>query len=196
MPPHRRAAGVVLSCIALLAACNRQPERAGDDTVQKAMHESSLASLAGLPPCDDLPEPGPGWTSADAGPFSLRLPAGYRKVPVQGIDSFVGEYRAPRRALHFDYGVYSSTLEEWRSADADFRSCRMEIGGHLAKVVTARAEKGGYLAGATWRELEKGDELGATHLTMAATSADADGQREALAVFGSVRFKTMEWPSR
>ena len=194
MPGFRRAAVVVLACIAPLAACKRQPEH-GADPVEKVMHERGLASVAELPPCLDRPEPGRGWTSADAGPFSLRLPRGYRKVQVQGIDSFVGEYRAPGRALHFDYGPYSSTLQEWRSAGAGFRSCRMEIGGHLAKIVTARSEKEGYLAGVTWRELEKGGEAGALHLTMMATSADVAGQREALAVFRSVRFKMMEWPS-
>jgi hypothetical protein len=192
MPAFRRTA-VVLACIALLAAC--KPERGADEMVQKVMHERSLASVAELPPCLDHPEPGPRWTSADAGPFSLRLPPGYSKAEVQGIDSFVGEYRAPGRTLHFDYGAYSSTLQEWRSAGAGFRSCRMEIDGRLAKIVTAQSEKDGYLAGVTWRELENGDEGGALHLTMIATSADVAGQREALAVFRSVRFKQMEWPS-
>jgi hypothetical protein len=194
MAAFRRAAVGMLACIAPLAGCKRQPE-GGGDAVEKVMHERTLASVAELPPCLDRPEPGPGWTSADAGPFTLRLPARYRKAEVQGIDSFVGEYRAPGRTLHFDYGAYSSTLQEWRSAGAGFRSCRMEIGGHLAKIVTARSEKEGYLAGVTWRELEKGDEGSALHLTMIATSADAAGQREALAVFRSVRFKKMEWPS-
>jgi len=45
--------------------------------------------------------------------FTMEVPKGWSYIPKQGIDSFIGEIAIDRKdTLHFDYGLYSSSLEE------------------------------------------------------------------------------------
>ena len=177
----------VLLSFTVLPACKSGPER-GRDVLQQIEYQRSLAAVAKLPPCKDASRPRPDWPKHDTGRFTIQLPPAYQQQKVQGIDSFVGSYAAPGREVGFDYGSYSSTLNEWRSDAQEFRACRASINGHLVKLVTARTVQGTYLAGATWRELVPKSQ-GAVHLTVDMRSETAAGQEEALAIFRSVEFR-------
>jgi hypothetical protein len=176
----------------LLAACvsrgGTPPAAAEPLDTEAYFRAGTLAGVAELPACAPLPVPRPEWERRDEGPFSLRLPRGYRKKNARGIDSFVGRYDAPGRNLIYDFGLYSSTLDEWRTDSREFYACRDSVGPHLVKFVTARAANGSYRAGATWRELARG-ELGSLHLTVSTESRSAAHQQEALAIFRSVQFR-------
>lgn len=168
--------------LALLAGCDRRPET-GRERLARWEYGESLAAVRELRPCRGLPAPAPEWPPHDLRLFSLQAPSEYRYDKQQGIDSFVGGFDAPRRALHFDYGMYSGALQEWRT-QTDFRACRVSIGGHPVRIVTARSPRGGYMAGAAWIEIGPDGQAG---LTISGTSDSPAGQREMLAIFRSVR---------
>jgi hypothetical protein len=133
-----------------------------------------------------------GWTAADAGPFGFSTPPGYARREVQGIDSYVGEWRGPgRRFVHFDWGHWSSTLDEAKTMLQGYQECTAEIGGHRAKVVsgydaTGRWHEEGrkYVVAATWRDVQPG-----AHLTLSATSPDPADLPALMSIVRSVRFE-------
>jgi hypothetical protein len=43
-------------------------------------------------PCEQASADTAGWQEIDAGPFSIRLPAGYRRIDVLGTDSLIGRW--------------------------------------------------------------------------------------------------------
>lgn len=175
--------------LALLAGCDRRPET-GRESLERWEHERTLAAVMELRPCKGLPAPAPEWRRHDQRFFVLQAPPGYRYEAQQGIDSFVGRFHGPGRELSFDYGDYSSSLQEWRE-EADFRACRESIGGHQVRIVTARSPRGGYVAGAAWREIGPDRQ---THLTISGTSDSPGGQRELVAIFRSVRLTPPSGP--
>lgn len=132
-----------------------------------------------------------GWTEVDAGPFRFTAPPGYRRQAVQGIDSFVGMWSASRgRAVHSDWGEYSSTLDEAEAMLQGYRECRVQIGGYAARVVSGydtagRWERGGrkYVVAANWRNVAPGG-----HLTLSATAADPADLPALLSIVRSIRF--------
>ena len=66
--------------------------------LKAALALSLLASPALAQPADD-------WVVVKAGnAFTFEAPPDLKAVPVQGIDSLVGEYRGDRFSLQFDYG--------------------------------------------------------------------------------------------
>lgn len=46
------------------------------------------------------------------GAFSITLPPGVRRVPIQGIDSAVDQFEGPNYTIMTDYGMYSCGPEE------------------------------------------------------------------------------------
>jgi hypothetical protein len=134
-----------------------------------------------------------GWQQVDAGPFTLWMPAGYRRSQVQGIDSYVGRWGAgERRFVAFDWGRYSSTLDEARDLlQHGYAECRTEIGSHPAKLVsgydtggTWEGEGRKYVVAATWRDVQPG-----AHLTLTAASDRPEDFATLLATIRSVRFE-------
>lgn len=154
-------------------------------------HPRAAAGPGVVPdPCAGMGADTAGWQGVNAGPFRFAAPREYRQEPVQGMDSFVGRWRASRgRLVTFDYGMYSSALDEV-AARPGFRECTAEIGGKRVRVVAghdARGELGdgvpGYVVAAAWRDVSPG-----THLSMMARGADAADLPVLLAIVRSVRF--------
>jgi hypothetical protein len=164
--------------LVLLAAC--QP-RAGRAVAPNA----GPPALAQLALCADAAVGAEGWQLVDDRAFEFRLPPAYAELKIQPLDSHARHFATPdfQRTLGLDYGRFSSTLDEYR-ASPDFAECRAEIGGHPARVVTARDAGGGYTAAATWRDLRPG-----VHLTVGGTAPDRHGQRELEAALRTMRFK-------
>lgn len=97
--------------------------------LKAALALSLLASPALAQPADD-------WVVVQAGnAFSFEAPPDLKAVPVQGIDSLVGEYRADRFSLQFDYGLYSNTLDDLRG-DSRFEREAVTLDGRPAEIFT------------------------------------------------------------
>jgi hypothetical protein len=94
-----------------------------------ALALSLLAGPAVAQPADD-------WITVKAGTaFTFEAPPDLHSVPVQGIDSFVGEYQGDHFSLQFDYGLYSNRLDELR-ADSRFEREAVMIDGRPADIFT------------------------------------------------------------
>jgi hypothetical protein len=123
--------------------------------------------------------------------FSFQIPADYERVDIQPIDSRVERWEAgPGRAITYDLGPWSSTLDELRVLRGH-SECRRDLGGKPAKVVAGLDEEGKmfsegrkYVVAATWRDIQPG-----LHLTVAATTPDAREQAALLRVLHSVTFE-------
>ena len=84
-----------------------------------------------------------GWNTVDVrGLFSFDVPPSAEEDPVQGIDSLVGKYRIGDIELMYDYGAYSSTLEEFNSDDGYARRT-VSVDGWTADLVATNAGKMG-----------------------------------------------------
>jgi hypothetical protein len=133
-----------------------------------------------------------GWKVADAGPFRFSVPSRYQPQRVQGYDSYVGQWLATdKRGVHFDWGMYSSSLKGAATILRDHVECTTGIGGHPVKVVAGfdaegRWETGGrkYVVAATWRDVQPG-----THLTISVTAPGASDVPMLLSIVRSVRFQ-------
>ena len=146
-----------------------------------------------------------GWQVADAGPFRFSVPPGYQRRTVQGIDSYVGEWGTAGRKVGFDWGMYSSPLDEASTLLRGYVECTLEIGGHPARVVGGMDAEGRwrergrkYVVAAAWRNVPPG-----AHLTLSATSPDPADIPVLLSIVRSVRFQpgtpralrtANEWP--
>lgn len=134
-----------------------------------------------------------GWTAVDAGPFRVAVPPGYQRREVRGIDSYVGHWDGPGgSSLHFDYGAYSSSLNELAAGLRDYRECATDIGGHPARVVAGYDADGNfgeggrkYMVAAAWRSVPPG-----AHLTLVASSPRGADLPALLSIVRSVRFRT------
>jgi hypothetical protein len=145
-----------------------------------------------LDPCAGPGADTTGWKVADAGPFRFSVPGEYQPRTVQGVDSHVGWWSASGgRNVRFDWGMYSSRLDEAATILRDRVECTMEIGGHRVKVVggfdaEGRWEVDGrkYVVAAAWRDVQPG-----IHLTLSATAPGASDVPVLLSFIRSVRFQ-------
>ena len=79
------------------------------------------------------------WKSVDAkGEFSFSLPKDMEPHPIQGQDSYVGEYRSSTTLLNFDYGWYPIDLcdAKYSGAKPQFEQAATAIDGRRARVMT------------------------------------------------------------
>jgi hypothetical protein len=84
-----------------------------------------------------LPTDSTGWHKIDAGPFSILAPPGWEFRQLTGVDSYVGEFFEDGLTLTFDFGEYSSSLNE--ANEPAYNINMWSIGGFSAKVVSPRA---------------------------------------------------------
>ena len=134
--------------------------------------------------------PDTGWVTHQGISFTLRLPTEFRSVPVQGIDSEVGMWRAVASEIGYDYGMYSATLTN-EEPERDRQVCDVEIGGRRARLVTGRHTNGQLVAAAHWPAVTPagGGRDEPAGLTIFGTAADSAGQRTLLASLWTVQFR-------
>lgn len=135
-----------------------------------------------------------GWRVVDHGDFSIRMPADFVAIDVQGIDSRVGAYRAPGDAAEvtFDLGWYSNELPPDQGTYAQYDACTDVVGGHPVRIVVGElrepSEIGGrHVVAAAWRDIRSSDP--AVHLTVWTTARDAAYVPTLLAIVRSVELK-------
>ena len=110
-------------------------------------------------PCKDRPDQvaAPSdWHKVDAGPFSILAPSGWEFRRLTGVDSYVGEFVGDGVALTFDFGRYSSSLNQAKKPD--YVIAKESIGGHGAKVVSPRTPGHG-ITGVYFHKVTGGDAL-------------------------------------
>jgi hypothetical protein len=103
------------------------------------MHRSllilPLLTLALMPGCDSSVAPPvvpPAWQTINVGrAFTFRAPPDVQTVPVQGIDSLVGQYTSDTLEIGYDYGMYSDTMDR-----DGFASRSVTVDGKSARLVT------------------------------------------------------------
>lgn len=84
------------------------------------------------------------WHKVEAGAFSLFAPLGWEFHQLQGVDSYVGEFVGDGVALTFDFGQYSSPLNE--AKEPAYVVAHESIGGVPAKIVSPRTPGQGLTA--------------------------------------------------
>ena len=139
------------------------------------------------------PELKPGWKRVDAaGSFSFSVPETMRKVKVQGVDSYVGQYASNGLHVLFDYGMYSDPLERY-SNEAEYIEINRKIAGLDARIVFFRqpnhASKHRYFAAVHIPKVAGDRGEGITKLTMVAQFNEQSDWGTAQNIFESIRFK-------
>ena len=125
--------------------------------------------------------------TADAGPFTVRLPSTDTAVAVPSIDSKTGGWSGRGHRITFDYGSYSNRLDSLPGL-LDVQRCVAVIGGHRALIVTARDSAGRSIVAGHWARLHD-DPMGPVSLTMYGVATDSLGRVELLSSLRDVRFK-------
>lgn len=136
------------------------------------------------------------WKLIDKRRFTLRLPAAFVDIRVQGTDSWIGTFQMPDSSvtLSFDWGRYSAPITRMAPGEqVRFDSCQEMIGGKRAQMLwgpsigsgpegdrTAR----GYLARSVWRDVVPGSDL-----TLWGSASDWRGLEVLLASFRTIQFK-------
>lgn len=146
--------------------------------LKAALTLSLLAGAASAEPADD-------WVTIKAGrAFRFEAPPDLKSVPVQGIDSFVGRYRADRFALQFDYGLYSNSLQSLRE-DPRYEAETFELDGRQAVILTGPADGGDGFCAAMYVVVRESPK---TALEMDGCANGHAGMLQLQRLFRSVRF--------
>jgi hypothetical protein len=80
------------------------------------------------------------WKTVELSDFSFSLPPDMRDEEVKGIDSAVWQYRNDGMILTIDYGMYSNSLESYKSQPGHHEEWFL-IGGKRAKICTFQLDE-------------------------------------------------------
>jgi len=127
-----------------------------------------------------------GWRKVEAGAFSIYAPSGWEFHQKQGIDSYVGKFTGGGVVLEFDYGLYSSPLDE--AIEPTHVVAHETIGGYGAKVVCPRAPGHG-VTGVYFPKIASSNKLCLWGQDLSDTQ-----QELALKIFRTVRFGPGQLP--
>jgi hypothetical protein len=127
------------------------------------------------------------WLKVDAGAFSIYAPPGWEFRQKQGIDSYVGEFTGSGVVLKFDYGLYSSPLDE--AVEPQYVVAHETIGGYGAKIVCPRAPGHG-VTGVYFPKIANSNKLCLWGQGLTDTQ-----QELALKIFRTVRFGPGQLPA-
>jgi len=176
-------------------ACARAACCAALLTAACAPRTPSPIPSAEVGPCEAAAADTAGWRVVEHGAFLFRVPPDFEQIPVRPIDSDVAQWgTGPRRFVEYDFGWYSSDLDE-ATRLSGYSSCTTYIGGHPAFVVAGWDPGGTWLGGgrklvvaATWRDLRP-ESMPTLHLTLSAVSDRRNEYGTLVAIVRSVRFK-------
>ena len=123
------------------------------------------------------------WSLRDSRVFSYRLPLEFRQV--SGGTSSLMDYATTdgTSKVHVELGRFAGKLVRGDGI-SEYASCWETIGGHEARVITARDSAGQYMAGATWADVHRGQRL-----TMTLRTPDLAVLEQMLAAFRTVKIK-------
>lgn len=127
------------------------------------------------------------WKIVNArGIFSFSVPKDLQEQAIQGIDSYVGEYKSQSMNLSFDFGMWSNPLDD--SSQPQFQQLVTEINNEPAKIVLYTAPQTqteyNYFAGVHFPS-EKNP---TGKLTMSVRCKDSESQKTAVKIFYSIKF--------
>lgn len=146
-----------------------------------------VATFFGCMPSTSVNPPA-GWTKVDTGKFVFYVPSDIKTVPVRGIDSFVGQYKGNTISLSFDYGFYSSRLED-AEGGSGYTAHWERIGGKKARIASFYFPNTGnpfdYAIGVHFPEAAGKD----VRLTVFATCKSTNEYETARMIFRTIKFK-------
>jgi hypothetical protein len=120
--------------------------------------------------------------------FIFHIPQNMQKQDIQGIDSYVEEYRNTNMRVSFDHGIYSDPLDGY-SMEPEYKEIKEVISGREAKIVcfkpTSFASEYKYYAGVHFPAVQEGG----SKLTMVAEFNDEKDWETAKTIFGSIYFE-------
>jgi hypothetical protein len=117
--------------------CKKPADVAHENVVHENVVQNATPSGVESPENPVTPHP-PGWVLMDEKAFSFYAPPDMKPIPVQGVDSFVGEYRGESLTLNFDYGRFCNQLDG--SSCTDYNANEEQIGGKDAKTASFRLD--------------------------------------------------------
>ena len=121
-----------------------------------------------------------GWIKLDAGAFSLLGRKGWEFQREQGIDSYVGRFSSGDMKLEFDYGLYSSPLDD--AKDPKYSIAHEIVDGREARIVCPRTPGHG-VTGIYFRKTE-----GKNKLCLWGQDLNKSNQELAMRMFRTIRF--------
>jgi hypothetical protein len=134
-----------------------------------------VANQAGMTKVPD------GWHELDTDFFSIYAPAGWEFHPLQGIDSYVGDFVGDGARLEFDYGKYSNPLSDEK--EPTYVVSEEKVGGRSARIVSPKVPGHG-VTGVYFRDV--GD---TNRLNIAGLNLSESQQKTALIMFRTIRFR-------
>lgn len=131
------------------------------------------------------------WQTVSEKGFSFKLPPDWQKQTLQGFDSLVGRWQtSENRFVYYDYGGYSSTLDEGREMLKDYGECTITTGTLKARVISGFDATGNWNGGGpkhvvagAWRNITPG-----LHLSFTTASDKAEDKALLYTILRSVRF--------
>jgi hypothetical protein len=127
------------------------------------------------------------WAQVDGRAFAFRVPPDMKAVPVQGIDSEVGEYRGDSISLSFDHGLFSDPMDYRKQAD--YISHEERINGRKARIVSyyspGREHPFDFAIGVHFPNVNGKN----VRLTVYARCKTKDDYETARTIFRTIRFK-------
>lgn len=126
------------------------------------------------------------WKSDSGGAFFVRVPPGFERRPMQGLDSEAGNWIGGQATIAYDFGAFSDPLTNEQYAGGV--SCDVRIGGRPAHLVMSRTRDGRFFAGAHWKGF--GDAgIGPVSLTINAVTYDSLARDSVVASLWTVTFR-------
>lgn len=137
-----------------------------------------------VPPVPDMTEsPRSTWerveicSSCGGSEVSILMPVDFRQQDVQGIDSYVGEYRSSRIELSFDIGWYS-----YRAKDLDCQETQLTTNRWTGRLVDCNTEHPPFAA-AVFEDVPREG----THIAFYVRSSDLRAHATAIEILKSIR---------
>lgn len=152
---------------------------------------TGLALLSACAAPNSVPVASPaGWIPVQTQAFNFYAPADTKTVPVQGIDSLVGRYQSASFSLNFDYGAYSSPLDEFKGKPG-YNAHTERIDGKKAKIVTYSSPDAAPFTEGVAIHFPNVAKSGSwqTKLTMVAQCRTKANANQALTLFRTIKFK-------
>lgn len=137
------------------------------------------------------------WKRIDAnGTFTFFVPPDMEAEPVQGIDSYVGQYRGNSMRLYFDYGWYPGNFCDARYTEQkpQHTDVTTQIGGETARLMTFHEPEPKmdhafpYVAVVCFAELGTEERRPKITLTMSVNGKGRAEQQIAEKIFRSIQF--------
>ncbi len=139
----------------------------------------TVSALGASNPCETASPTADRWTESDVRVFSIRLPPGFNRRDVEGVDSFIGQWVRGGDTISCSFGPRYSPVPEG--------DCLEEIDGVNVAMAFRESPSGRFKLTAHWRPEDEND----LFLGILVDVASSESRMEALAAVRSVVLKNI-----